>query len=157
MFVAGARAARSDVRQLLHVKRWCLLQARELLEAMCASRFADVFVLLARLRPALEQDFHLAAVLPDLLGSIRTRALRQHVQPYKALRLSAMAEAVGSDAAALEAELVELIGAGELDAAIDAHNKVSARLFFCIVSFRCGRSLRATGRRIGAEPSHVVH
>ena len=56
------------------------MQARDLLEAMCASRYDEAFGILTQLQPMLALDVYASAALPDLQALIRKRALQQHMQ-----------------------------------------------------------------------------
>jgi hypothetical protein len=56
------------------------VQARDLLEAMCASRYDEAFGILTQLQPMLALDVYASAALPDLQALIRKRALQQHMQ-----------------------------------------------------------------------------
>jgi hypothetical protein len=103
------------------------VQARELLEAMCTSRYADAFRILDELRPVLAMDPYLPSHLARLTQQIRCRALQQYVKPFHSLRLADMAEALGGSAEDLEVELARLITEGAITARIDSHNKARIR------------------------------
>lgn len=113
----------------MHTRAWCsvngwLLQARELLEAICTSRFAEAFRILDEMKPALQMDPFLSNHLSRLTHQIRCRVLQQYTKPFHSLRLSDMAQALGCKLNDLEVELARLIVDETIDARIDSHNKV---------------------------------
>jgi hypothetical protein len=106
------------------------MQARELLEAICTSRFAEAFRILDDMRPALQMDPFLAKHLVRLTHESRCRVLQQYSKPFHSLRLQDMAHALGCKLEDLEVELAKLIVDGTISARIDSHNKVwTDRLF----------------------------
>jgi hypothetical protein len=100
------------------------MQARDLLEALCDSRYAQVISALDAMQPVLELDMHLSRCVPAVLGMIRNKVLQQYVQPYHSLRLPQMAQELGMPLEVLEPKLISLIVTGAIPARVDSVSKV---------------------------------
>lgn len=58
------------------------------------------------------------------MNKIKNRALVLYFQPFASIRMDRMARAFGWSVAQLEAQVVTLIQAGEIEARVDRQNKV---------------------------------
>jgi COP9 signalosome complex subunit 1 len=98
-------------------------QVREALGDFVASRYVRLFESLAQIEAAARCDIYLAKHLPKLMRMVRSRALKQYVSPFSSVDLTRMAEAFRVTPEQLEADLVELILDGQLEAKIDRQSR----------------------------------
>jgi COP9 signalosome complex subunit 1 len=96
---------------------------REALVDIVASRYVRLFESLAQIEAAARCDLFLAKHLPKLMRMVRSRALKQYVSPFSSVDLTRMAEAFRATPELLEADLVELILGGQLEAKIDRQSR----------------------------------
>lgn len=95
-------------------------QMRLALHSFYNTQYAQCLEALSALRPPLASDPLLADKMPQLLDTIRRRALVQYLAPFRAVDLKTMATAFGISVGMLQSEIAALIVAGEVSARIDS-------------------------------------
>ena len=69
-------------------------------------------------------DIYLNRQLEEIYGRIRSKAIQQYFIPFSSVKLSALATAFNTDEAAIEAEVIQMIKRGKLEARIDLVDRV---------------------------------
>ncbi|KAH7920716.1 PCI-domain-containing protein [Leucogyrophana mollusca] len=127
---------------------------RDLVQSYMASDFKTVLELLARYSTRHQLDIHLAPHVGALTSRIRTTALVLYLRPFATLRLARMGAAFGWTLDEVEAAVVRLIEAGEIEGRVDSRNKIlkartpdpRAELF--AHALRAGSEIQSTNRKL---------
>lgn len=93
---------------------------RSFLFSLYRTQYADFFSSLAALSPQLLRDQFLSAHVTYYLREIRIVAYNQFLESYRTATLTSMASAFGVTRDFMDAELFRFIGAGRVNAKIDA-------------------------------------
>ena len=93
---------------------------RPFLFSLYRTQYADFFHSLSDVSPALLRDQFLSAHVTYYLREIRIVAYNQFLESYRTATLSSMAAAFGVSREFMDAELFRFIGAGRVNAKIDA-------------------------------------
>ena len=93
---------------------------RPYLFSLYRTHYADFFHSLADIAPALLRDQYLSAHVTYYLREIRIVAYNQFLESYRTATLTSMAAAFGVHRDFMDAELFRFIGAGRVNAKIDA-------------------------------------
>lgn len=93
---------------------------RSFLFSLYRTQYADFFSSLAAVSPALQRDQFLSAHVTYYLREIRIVAYNQFLESYRTATLTSMAAAFGVTRDFMDAELFRFIGAGRVNAKIDA-------------------------------------
>ncbi|EDQ86687.1 uncharacterized protein MONBRDRAFT_33692 [Monosiga brevicollis MX1] len=99
-------------------------EIRELLRAMVKAQYRSLLDILQKVKPLAMADMYINKSWARLYENIIARAMIQHVTPYVALDLHAMAATFNMELEALEEQLVTLISEGRIAARIDNQHKV---------------------------------
>ncbi|TDL27911.1 hypothetical protein BD410DRAFT_894056 [Rickenella mellea] len=127
---------------------------RELVEAYLSSKFKTVLELLERYYTRHYLDVHLFIHVNELINLTRNRALILYFQPFAFIKLERMAAAFGLSLEDMEALVVRLIQAGEINGRVDSQNKIlkakstdhRAELFARAV--KAGTDMQAANRKL---------
>jgi COP9 signalosome complex subunit 1 len=125
---------------------------REALVEFVASRYVRLFESLAQIEAAARCDLFLAKHLPKLMRMVRSRALKQYVSPFSSVDLTRMAEAFRATPELLEADLVELILGGQLEAKIDRQSR-----FLLLTSTDPREAVLARALALGKHFNYEAH
>lgn len=96
----------------------------DMLEAFITAQFKTVIDILERNQPTIKLNPHLAPHAAKICSAIRTRACIQYFAPFKAVQISQMAKAFGTEPDAMLAEVVSLVQDGRLNARVDLIDRV---------------------------------
>ena len=99
-------------------------EVREVIKTFYASKYASCLSILETLKPDLLLDIFFQPHLEFLYRRIRERALVQYFSPFRSVDMATMATAFSCTVAELEAEVVELISTGSIQARIDSDKKI---------------------------------
>lgn len=88
------------------------------------AKYSDCLQILEEYKNDYLLDIYLQRHVKPLYDSIRSKSIVQYFIPFSCVALGSMAKAFATDEAALEKELVGMIGRGALDARIDTKNRV---------------------------------
>lgn len=92
---------------------------RRAVSLFAASKYGPCLAVLDAYKADYRLDLHLHRHVPDLYYAVRAKSIVQYFIPFSCVTLEAMAGAFGTSARAIEAELVDMIERGNLEARID--------------------------------------
>lgn len=99
-------------------------EVREVIKAFYSSKYASCLSILEKMKPDLLLDIFLQPHIGFLYRRIRERALVQYFSPFRSVDMATMAKAFSCGVASLEAEVIELINSGSIQARIDSDKKI---------------------------------
>ena len=99
-------------------------QIRDIILKFYESKYAICLKLMDQIKDHLLLDVYLAPHINTLYAWIRQRSLRQYFYPYKSADLEQMSLAFNTSVNSIEAELIQLILDGQIQARIDSQNKI---------------------------------
>lgn len=97
---------------------------REAMNNFYGSKYKKCFKMLEDMKDTLLCDIYLAPHVNTLMKMIRNKAMVQYFSPYSSCDLNQMAATFNVDVMQLENEISALILDGQIQGAIDSHNKV---------------------------------
>jgi COP9 signalosome complex subunit 1 len=97
---------------------------RQIVTNFHQSNYSQVFAALEKLKNDLYLDMYVSSHVDKLFSRIRDRALVTYFRPFVSVKIPLMAQAFKMEPAALERQLVHLIGEGQIQARIDSANKI---------------------------------
>ncbi|RDB17140.1 COP9 signalosome complex subunit 1, partial [Hypsizygus marmoreus] len=127
---------------------------RELIEAYMGSDFKTVLELLSRYSTRHLIDIHLSTHMAELTNQIRNWAVVLYFQPFATIKLDRMSKAFGWTLEEVEANVVQLIQAGNIQGRVDSQNKIlyakktdyRAELFARAI--KAGNDMQAANRKL---------
>ena len=97
---------------------------RRAISFFVASKYSSCLTILESYKSDYLLDLYLHKHIEDIYFRIRSKAIVQYFVPFSCVTLASLASAFNTDESTIERTLVEMIGAGSLDARIDLENRV---------------------------------
>ena len=97
---------------------------RRAISFFVASKYSSCLTILESYKSDYLLDLYLHKYIEDIYFRIRSKAIVQYFVPFSCVTLASLASAFNTDEATIERTLVDMIGAGSLDARIDLENRV---------------------------------
>lgn len=97
---------------------------RRAISFFVSSKYSSCLAILESYKTDYLLDYYLHRHIDEIYFRVRSKAIVQYFVPFSCVTLEALANAFNTDEDTIERTLVDMIGAGSLDARIDLENRV---------------------------------
>jgi len=104
-------------------------QLRRAVSSFVNSRYSASLTILENYRNDYLLDIHLSRHVHELYATIRSKSIVEYFIPFSCVTLDSLNKAFSRKGQTIDAELIEMISSGQLEARIDTQNKVNTRFY----------------------------